>query len=107
MIQGDPKTGDLPFCGEILKFATAPFRSGRSLDGAIDDLIEQMKVKADEPRGDDPTTASNKAAIQIERDEAEDHRRQERAEVDAKLKASELLQKEFEHKKMELQNDRC
>ena len=34
------------FCGEVLKFATAPFRAGRSLDGAIDELVEQMKAKA-------------------------------------------------------------
>ena len=43
MIQAEPKTA--PFCGEMLKFATAPFRAGRSLDGAIDELIEQMKAK--------------------------------------------------------------
>ena len=48
MITADAKTA--PFCGEILKFATAPYRAGRSLDAAIDDLIEQMKMKGDQPR---------------------------------------------------------
>ena len=43
MIQGEPKTAE--FCGELLKFATAPYRAGRSLDGAIDKMIEQFKAK--------------------------------------------------------------
>ena len=64
MITADPKTAT--FCGEILKFATAPFRAGRSLDGAIDELVEQMKAKGDQPQGDDPTTAKSKIALQIE-----------------------------------------
>ena len=58
MIQTEPKTAE--FCGEILKFATAPFRAGRSLDGAIDDLVQQMKDRADQPRPDDPVTAKGK-----------------------------------------------
>ena len=101
MIQGDPKTA--PFCGEILKFATAPFRAGRSLDGAIDELIEQMKLKSDQPQGDDPTTASNKVAVQIE--QMKQKTIADKNAMDAKLKASELLQKD-QHKKLELQNDR-
>ena len=52
MIAAEPKTAQ--FCGEVLKFATAPFRAGRALDGAIDELVEQMKAKADQPPGDDP-----------------------------------------------------
>ena len=36
MITAEPKTAE--FCGELLKFATAPFRAGRSLDGSIDEL---------------------------------------------------------------------
>ena len=36
------------------------------LDGAVDELVELMKQKADQPKGDDPTTATNKTAIQIE-----------------------------------------
>jgi len=31
------------FCGELLKFAIAPYRVGRSLDGAIDQLVAQME----------------------------------------------------------------
>jgi hypothetical protein len=100
MIQNEPKTA--PFCGEILKFATAPFRSGRSLDGAIDELIEQMKLKGDQPQGDDPTTAANKVAIQIE--QMKQKTIADKNAVDAKLKASELLQID-KHKQWELANE--
>ena len=54
MIAAEPAAAK--FCGEVLKFATAPFRAGRSLDGAIDELVELMESKAEQPRGDDPTT---------------------------------------------------
>jgi hypothetical protein len=64
MIAAEPKAAE--FCGELIKFATAPFRAGRSLDGAIDELIEQMKAKGEQPRGDDPTTALSKTQLQIE-----------------------------------------
>jgi len=64
MIAADPKTAD--FCGQVLKFATAPYRAGRELMASIDDLIEQMKAKGDQPQGPDATTAANQTAIQIE-----------------------------------------
>jgi len=100
MIQNEPKTA--PFCGEILKFATAPFRSGRSLDGAIDELIEQMKAKADQPRGDNPVTAKAKQDMQIE--QLKQKTIADKNTMDAKLKASELLQKD-QHKQWELANE--
>jgi hypothetical protein len=64
MIAMEPQTG--AFCGEVLKFTVAPFRAGRSLDGAIDDLAELMKSKAEQPRGPDPTTIQAQTAKEIE-----------------------------------------
>ena len=63
MIGQQPGTAD--FCGELLKFATAPFRAGRTLDGAIDDLVEQMKQQSGQQKPDDPITAKTKADMQI------------------------------------------
>ncbi len=77
MITAEPKTAE--FCGELLKFATAPFRAGRSLDGAIDELVEQMKAKAEQPQGDDPATAQSKIAAADRADEAADRAREERS----------------------------
>jgi len=64
MIATDPATAT--FCGEVLKFSVAPFRAGRMLDGAIDELAELMKSKAEQPRGPDPTTVQEQTAKEIE-----------------------------------------
>jgi hypothetical protein len=101
MIMADAQTA--PFCGEVLKFATAPFRAGRSLDGAIDELVEQMKAKADQPRPDDPTTAQNKTALQIEQMKDQTNKQKIKAESD--LEAQKLQQQDA-HKKLELQNQK-
>lgn len=50
MIASEPQTAE--FAGEVLKFAVSPFRAGRPLDTAIDDLVEQMKQRAGQPRQD-------------------------------------------------------
>jgi hypothetical protein len=99
MIQADPKSAE--FCGEVLKFATKPFRSGRSLDGAIDELIEQMKAKGEQPKGDDPTTANGKIMLQIE--QMKQQTAKQKNDQDAKLKQQELEQKD-RHKTWELNN---
>jgi hypothetical protein len=86
MVQLDP--GKAEFAGEILKFAVAPFRVGRSLDGSIDEMVEQTKQQSAGGRPDDPTTAQNKAAIQIET--IKQTRQAERDKADVALKAQEL-----------------
>jgi len=101
MISAEPQTA--AFCGEVLKFATAPFRSGRSLDGAIDELIEQMKQKSDQPKGDDPATAKGKIDLQIAQMKQQSD--QQTAAAAAQLKQAEMEQKD-RHKQWELQNDR-
>ena len=101
MITAEPKTAE--FAGEILKFATAPFRAGRSLDGAIDELVEQMKQKADQPQGDDPTTATNKTNLQIE--QMKDQTQKEKIKAEADAEAAKLQQND-KHKQMELANQR-
>lgn len=64
MIMAQPQTA--AFCGELLKFATAPFRAGRSLDGAIDDLVQQMEQKGGQPQQPSPQEANAQTALQIE-----------------------------------------
>jgi hypothetical protein len=90
MIQLDP--GTAPFCGEVLKFATAPYRTGRSLESAIDDLVDVMTAKVGQGQPDDPTTAQGKIAIQIE--QMKDQRERDKDKQDAALKAAELQQKD-------------
>jgi hypothetical protein len=99
MIMTEPQTAG--FCGEILKFAVAPFRVARSLDAAIDDLVEQMTQKATAPRPDDPATLQAKTAKEIETMKVEATKEKDRNEL--QLKAAELQQKDT-HEKMKLQS---
>jgi hypothetical protein len=97
MLVAEPSTGD--FAGEILKFAVKPFRAGRSLDGAIDDLVDVIKQKGEQPRGDDPTTATNKTAIQIE--QIKQQTEKQKNDAMNQLKAQELQMKD-QHEKMKI-----
>ena len=99
MIMAEPQTAE--FCGELLKFATAPFRAGRQLDGAIDELVEQMKGKASQPRADDPATAKSKLDLQVE--QMKQQAEAKKLEQEGALKQQEMEQKD-RHKTWELNN---
>ena len=100
MIQGEPKTA--PFCGEMLKFATAPYRAGRSLDGAVEELVELMKQKGSQPQPD-PEAEKLKMLQSIEDKKIEAKKQGDM--IDAKNKRDELSMKD-RHKQWELENDR-
>jgi hypothetical protein len=101
MLTGAPETA--PFCGEVLKFATAPFRAGRSLDGAIDDLIELMKQKGSQQQPDDPTTAQGKIALQIE--QMKQQTEMQKIQADNQIAQDKLAQAD-RHKQWELATQR-
>ena len=101
MIAGDPATA--PFCGELLKFSTAPFRAGRSLDGAIDELVEQMKSKGAQGKGDDPTTAMGKVQLQIE--QMKQQTAQQKNAQDLQVAQAKLQQDDAHHQAL-MQNQR-
>jgi hypothetical protein len=96
MITAEPQTAE--FCGELLKFATAPFRAGRSLDGAVDELVEQMKAKGQQPRGDPNAGLTQVAQIKAQTD-------REKMQLDEKQHAADLEQKD-RHKTWELNNQK-
>jgi hypothetical protein len=100
LIAAEPRTAD--FCGKYLKFIVAPFRAGRELDGAIDGLVEQMEVKANAPKGDDPTTATNKTALQIE--QLKQDRAKEKDQADTQIKVQELALRD-KHETMKIQSN--
>ena len=97
MIAAEPKTAK--FAGDILKFATAPFRAGRQLEGSIDELVEQMEGKADQPRPDDPTTAAMKTQKEIEQMKQDRQRETDKATLE--LKKQELQMRD-EHEKAKI-----
>ena len=100
MTASAPQTA--PFCGEVLKFAVKPYRAGRSLDGAVDELVETTKQMADQPRPDDPTIAQNKTALQIE--QMKQQRQAQQDQATNQLKAQELQMKD-QHERMKIQSN--
>jgi hypothetical protein len=90
MVTATPESAE--FCGELLKFSTAPFRAGRGLEGAIDNMIEMMKQQQDKPKGDDPVTAQNKTALQIE--QMKDATNKEKIKSEEMLKRDEMKQRD-------------
>ncbi|RUX96157.1 hypothetical protein [Mesorhizobium sp. M7D.F.Ca.US.004.01.2.1] len=81
MVQSKPETA--PFAAELLKFAVAPFRPGRSMDAAIDEFAEKMKASAGQPQPD-PAAAAQKADADAKA--ADQKLKQYQAAHDAQLK---------------------
>jgi hypothetical protein len=102
MIATDPSTAT--FCGDVLKFATAPFRAGRSLEGSIDELVEQIKKKGEGPQQPTPEMQKQQLTMQVEQMKLAAQKERDTAELG--LKQQELQQKD-QHKQWELQNERA
>jgi hypothetical protein len=100
LVAAEPATADV--CGEILKFATAPFRAGRSLDGAINELTALMKTKSAQER---PDPEKQKLDMMREIEMAKIEAKKGSDQADMQLKAAEIKQKDA-HKQAELQNAR-
>jgi hypothetical protein len=101
LIAADPQSAQL--CGDILKFATAPYRAGRSLDGSIDEYVEHIKTQGAQGKGDDATTATNKTLIQVE--QIKQQTAQQKIQMDAQYHMAQLQQND-NHKQLELANQR-
>jgi hypothetical protein len=98
MITAEPQTAS--FCGELLKFAVAPYRAGRTLDGAIDDLVQQMEQKGQQPQQDNnPAQINAKTALQIEN--MKQQAAMTKNQQDGALEAAKMKQAD-DHKQMEL-----
>jgi len=69
------------------------------LDSAIDDLSALMEMKAQQPRGDDPTTANQKTALQIE--QLKQNTAAQKNAADNQLKVIELKLRD-QHEKMKI-----
>jgi len=97
MAAATPHTAE--FGGELLKFSIAPYRAGRTLDGSIDNMVELMKQEQDKPKGDDPVTAQNKTALQIEQMKTDAVKARDQTE--AQLKQQEMQMRD-QHEKMKV-----
>lgn len=95
LLQAAPEAAD--FVGEVLQFGTAPFRAGRQLEGAIDDLVEKIKQKAQQPPPPDPEAEKVKAELEDRKAERELKARQQqedaaRKQQDDAIKRQQLIE---------------
>lgn len=80
LVEAKPEAAE--FAGEILKFALAPYRVGRELDGAIDKFVEQVQEGAGEQQESPEQT---KAKAEAQRMQAEQQMRQQETEAKIQL----------------------
>jgi len=80
--------GFAPLVGEILKFALAPFRAGRELEGKIDEAVEQMSAMASQPQPN-PEAEKAHAEMQMKQQELQAKQQIEQAKMAADAKAQE------------------
>jgi hypothetical protein len=95
LLQAAPEAAD--FIGEVLQFGTAPFRAGRQLEGAIDDLVEKIKQKAQQPPPPNPEAEKIKAELEDKKAEREFKAQDRQAEGQRKMQEGEIArQREME-----------
>ena len=83
LVQADPAAA--PMAAEMLKFAAAAFRADRTLDTAIDEYAEQLRIRAEAAQGQEqqPDPAQEAAAMEAQIKQAEMQMKQ--AEMQAKM----------------------
>lgn len=88
MVQGQPQSA--PFAGEVLKFATSPFRVGREMEATIDELVENMKQLAGQGGGEQAQQQAEAEAkqqdLQMKQQAAEQKAQLDKAESDERIK---------------------
>lgn len=85
MVANQPQSAD--FAAEVLKFAVAPYRAGRSLEGAIEQFADQVKQVAKQPK-EDPRAAQAKA--EAEAKQADDQIKAQQAQAASEIKQAEM-----------------
>lgn len=83
----DAKPEAAPFAAEVLKFAVAPFRAGRELEGVIEEFAEKMKESAGQPKPPPPEQV--KAEAEAKALEAETQARQQQSQQDMQARQQE------------------
>lgn len=98
--QALPQAG--PLIGDVIKFALAPFRAGRELEGKIDEAVEAMSAQAQQPQPN-PEAEALQAKAQAEQQKMQFDLQMKQA--DAQIKAQEFEQ-EQQSREREWQYDR-
>lgn len=80
MITAQPASA--PFAAQLLKFAMAPFRAGRELEGAVEEFADQMVEQAKQPKPS-PEAEALQAEQQLKREELQAKTQIEAAKLQA------------------------
>jgi hypothetical protein len=103
LVAGAPETG--PLVGELLQFATAPYRPGRQMESTIDELVEKLnqkaKAAAEQQGGPSPEEIQAQADAKKLADEGE----AKKAEAAAKATAEQRKAAEEDFKRQEQAKD--
>ncbi|TIN15526.1 MAG: hypothetical protein E5Y51_18130, partial [Mesorhizobium sp.] len=103
MVQQRPETA--PFAAELLKFAVAPFRPGRSMDAAIDEFADKMKEMAAQPQPQKPDPNAMKAEAEAKAAQQDADLKKQAAEQDMANKR-EMHAMNMQEKQAELEGKR-
>ena len=87
--QALPQAG--PMIGDVIKFALAPFRAGRELEGKIDEAVEGLSAQAQQPQPN-PEAEALQAKAQAEQQKMQFDLQMKQA--DAQIKAQEFEQEQ-------------
>jgi len=88
-----------PLIGDIIKFALAPFRAGRELEGKIDEAVEAMAAQASQPQPNPEAEklkaeqAMEQMRMQMEqqKQQAEDARAERELQMKAQIEEAKLV----------------
>jgi hypothetical protein len=92
----------VPLLMELLKFGVTGFKVGKSVEGTIDQALEQMKQQAQQPRPPDPKIEAEKVKAQAEMQKAQMgvQVEQQKAQIDERR-----MQMEEQHDMRQMQID--
>jgi hypothetical protein len=92
----------VPLLMELLKFGVTGFKVGKSVEGTIDQALEQMKQQAQQPKPPDPKIEAEKVKAQAEMQKAQMSVQveQQKAQIDERR-----MQMEEQHDQRQMQID--
>lgn len=107
MVQAEPSTA--PFIGELLKFTAGGFRAGRDLGGAIDDFVDQLEARVQQPQPPNPEVIKAQAEAQAKQADLQDKERDRQlkaSQEDKRLQADIMLRREDSAQKAQEASER-
>jgi hypothetical protein len=88
LMQAAPKEA-APLSGAMLKFVLAPFRAGREMEQVIEEFVDQMTEKAQQPPPPNPEAEAMQIEAETKKADLEDRKAERAAKLEQAAKAQE------------------